>query len=164
MGPPNASRSLGCIVRAVELEITATSPENCSYFGLGDTVFRVVENWQECLDVRQSQTKSIRLVLVVQIGQRIHTDRLGSHTSLNGRGLRQHIFHQIAALGAARECLPLQKGNFMGKAMLTMHHGVNPAGWNLLSRGVALAAHVGCNCSAQVTNRNYDDHCRKFEI
>jgi len=46
--------------------------------------------------------------------------------------------------------------------MLAMNYGVDSAGGDLLTGGVALAVHVGCHCSARVTNRNYYTYCRKF--
>jgi hypothetical protein len=71
--------------------------------------------------------------LVIQIRQRVKLNLESSPVSPIRSRMKQLEFDSVAALGAARKSLTLQKGDFMRKSVLLMTDFVNSAVRNLLS-------------------------------
>lgn len=71
--------------------------------------------------------------LVIQIRQGIKLNLESSAVTLIRGRMNQFELDSVAAFGATRKCLTLQKGDFMGQPMLLMDDFVNSAIRDLLA-------------------------------
>jgi hypothetical protein len=89
-------------------------------------------------------------LLIIQIRQGINLNLESGAVSLIRGGVNQFEFDSVAAFGAARKCLTLQKGDFMRQPMLMMDDFVNSAVRDLLAGLESWCAHNGRYSSANL--------------